>query len=87
VGQQTLGNVAGRGNQFRPGAGLRNLHQPIAAALFGSFDNAPSQAIQRLFDGLGHRARRHQRHHLRYPQFHSLLDQPLLPISLGQGNG
>ena len=67
-----------------PRLGLGNLHQPIPPTLLGCLDDPAAQPLQGILHGLGHAALGFQRHEPRDAQLDHLLDEPLLPIALGQ---
>ena len=67
-----------------PGLRLGNLHQPIPPTLLGCLDDSATQPLQGIFHGLGHTAFGFQRDKSRDAQLDQLLDEPFLPIALGQ---
>ena len=84
VRQQAARRAGGPGHEIGPRLRLLDPKQPVAAALFRRLDDRPPQPGERLFDGLGDPSLRPQRHDARDAQLDRLLDEPLLPVALGQ---
>ena len=86
MGQKTAGWLWGVGHVVGKDLRPRDLHEPVAAALLRGRNHGAPQPIQRLIDGLGDRSAGHQRHEPKHAQLDRLFHEPLLPVTLGQGD-